>query len=71
MGELNRSYKELAIQALYVLVQNPTTYLAEKGTSVLVDIKTKRRSCPLNEILDGLMRGALEQKAVPNWSEIS
>ena len=30
-------------------------YLAEKGFSVLVDIKTKKRSCLLNETLDDLM----------------
>ena len=57
VGTLNGSYKDLAIQALNVLVQNPTTYLAEKGFSVLVDIKTKKRSCLLNETLDDLMRG--------------
>ena len=38
---LNGSYKELAIQALNVLVQNPTTYVVEKGISVLVDIITR------------------------------
>ena len=64
-------YKKLAIQALNVLVPNPTAYLAEKGFSVLVDIKTKK-SCSLNETLDDLMLPrALEQEVVPNWSEIS
>ena len=63
--------KDLAIQALKVLVQNPTTYLAEKGFSALVDIKTSKRSCVLNETLDDLMRGALEQDIEPNWYEIS
>ena len=43
VGALNGSYKDLAIQALNVLVQNSTTYLAEKGFSVLVDIKTKKK----------------------------
>ena len=68
---LQGSYKDLAIQALNVLVQNPTTYLAEKRFSVLVDIKTKKRSCLLNETLDDLMRGAFEQDVMPNLSEIS
>ena len=36
------NYREIAIQALDILLQNPTTYLAEKGFSALVDIKTKR-----------------------------
>ena len=57
MRALNGLCKELAIQALNVFVQNPTTYSAEKGFSVLVDIKTKKRSCLLNETLDDLMRG--------------
>ena len=60
VGALDGAYKDLAIQALKVLVQNPTTYLAEKGFSALVDIKTSKRSCVLNETLDDLMRGALE-----------
>ena len=71
VGALDGAYKDLAIQALKVLVQNPTTYLAEKGFSALVDIKTSKRSCVLNETLDDLMRGALEQDIEPNWYEIS
>ena len=71
VGALDGAYKDLAIQALKVLVQNPTTYLAEKGFSALVDIKTLKRSCVLNETLDDLMRGALEQDIEPNWYEIS
>ena len=71
VGALDRAYKDLAIQALKVLVQNPTTYLAEKGFSALVDIKTSKRSCVLNETHDDLMRGALEQDIMPNWYEIS
>ena len=70
IGVLDGAYKDLAIQALKVLVQNPTTYLAEKGFSALVDIKTSKRSCVLNETLDDLMRGALEQDIEPNWYEI-
>ena len=69
MRALNGLCKELAIQALNVFVQNPTTYSAEKGFSVLVDIKTKKRSCLLNETLDDLMRGGggdLEQEVEPN-----
>ena len=57
---LDETNKDLAIQALKVLVQNPTTYLAEKGFSALVDIKASKRSCVLNETLDDLMRAALE-----------
>ena len=68
---LDGAYKELAIQALKVLVQNPTTYLAKKGFSALVDIKTSKRSCVLNETLDDLMHGILEQDIMPNWYEIS
>ena len=33
----------------------------------LVDNKTTKRSCVLNETLDDLMRGALEQDIMPNW----
>ena len=68
---LDGAYKDLAIQALKVLVQNLTIYLAEKGFSALVDIKTSKRSCVLNETLDDLMWGALEQDIEPNWYEIS
>ena len=42
VGVLAGSYKNIAIQALNDLVRNPTTYLAEKGFSVLVDTKTKK-----------------------------
>ena len=31
VGALDGAYKDLAIQALKVLVQNPTTYFAKKG----------------------------------------
>ena len=41
--QLDGKYRDLAIQALDILVQNPTTYLADKGFSTLVDIKTKKR----------------------------
>ena len=41
--QLDGNYRDLAIQALDILVQNPTTYLAEKGFSALVDIKTKQK----------------------------
>ena len=68
---LHGLYKDLAIQALKVLVQNPTTYLAEKEFSALVDIKTSKRSCVFNETLDDLMQGALEQDIMANWYEIS
>ena len=71
VGALDGASKDLAIQALKVLVQNPTTYLAEKGFSALVDIKTSKRSCVLNETLDDLMLGALERDIMPNWYEIS
>ena len=69
VGALDGPHKDLAIQALKVLVQNPLTYLAEKGFSALVDIKTSKRSCVLNETLDNLTRGALEQNM--NQYEIS
>ena len=71
IGALDGAYKDLAFQALKLLVQNPTTYLAKKGFSALVDIKTSKRSCVLNETLNDLMRGALEQDIEPNWYEIS
>ena len=71
VNALNGSYKELVIQALNVLVQNSTTYLAENGFSVLVDIITKKRSCLLNDTLHNPMREASEQEVEPNWSEIS
>ena len=60
VGALDGAYIDLVIQALRALVQNPTTYLAKNGFSTLVDIKTSKRSCVLNETLDDLMRGALE-----------
>jgi len=66
---LDGLYIDLAIQALEVLVQNPTIYLAGKGLCALVDIKS-RKSCLLSGTLDDLIRGALEQEVVPNWSEI-
>ena len=52
-------------------MQTPTTYLAKKGFNALVDIKTSKRSCVLNETLDDLMLEALEQDIMPNWYEIS
>ena len=71
VGALDGTYENLAIQALKVLVQNPTTYLAEKRFSAVVDIKTSKRSCVLNETLDDVMREALEQDIMHNWYEIS
>ena len=41
--QLDGNYRDLVIQALDILVQNPTTYLAEKGFSALVDIKKKEK----------------------------
>ena len=67
VGALDEVYKDLVIQALKVLAQNPTTYLA---LSALVDIKTSKRSCVLNETLDDPMLGALEQDIMPIWFEI-
>ena len=52
-------------------MQNPTNYLVEKRFNALVDIKTSKKSCVLNEILNDLMRGALKQNIMPNWYEIS
>ena len=54
-----------------VLVQNPTTYLAEKRFSAVADIKTSKKGCVLNETLDDLTRRALEQDVMLNWYEIS
>ena len=71
VGALDGAYIDLAIQALEVLVQNPITFLAEKRFSALVDIKTLERSYVLDETLDDLVRGALEQDIMPNWYEIS
>ncbi|CAK8687649.1 unnamed protein product, partial [Clavelina lepadiformis] len=45
--------------------------MTNAGFSALVDIKTKKRNCLHDETLDDLMRGALEQEVVPNWSEIA
>ena len=73
IGALEGAYKDLVIQALKILGQNPTTYLAEKEFSTLADIKTSKRNCVLDETLDDLMRGAFEQDitGMPNWHEIS
>ena len=68
--QLDGNYRDLAIQALDIRVQNPTTYLAEKGFSTLVDIKTKKRNKLLSGTLDQLMPGALEKAVMPNWSEL-
>ena len=68
--KLDGNYRDLAIQALDILVQNPITYLAEKCFSTLVDIKTKKRNKLLSGTLDQLMCGALEKTVMPNWSLI-
>lgn len=56
--------------ALKRLVQNPTTYLAGKGFGAVVDIKTMKISFLLDETLNGLIWGPLQQEVVPGWSEI-
>ena len=68
--QLDGNYRDLAIHALDILAQNPTTYLAEKGFSTLVDIKTKKRNKLLSGTLDQLMRWALEKTVMPNWSKL-
>ena len=59
--QLDGNCSDLAIQALDILVLNATTYLAEKGFSTLVDIKTNKRNKLLSGTLDQLMRGPLEK----------
>ena len=54
--------------AMTYLVRMPTTYLAEKGFSNLVDIKTKKRN-QLQDV-DSLMRGALESEIKPRFEKI-
>ncbi|XP_045139254.1 SCAN domain-containing protein 3-like [Portunus trituberculatus] len=61
-------YQELARMAMTYLVRMPTTYLAEKGFSNLVDIKTKKRN-QLQDV-DSLMRGALESEIKPRFEKI-
>ena len=47
----------------------PTTYLAKKSFSVLVDIKTKKRN--MLKSIDELMRGALEKLILPRREKIA
>ena len=62
-------YKFLATIAVKKLVLMPTTYLAERGFSVLVDIKTKKRN--RLKSIDELMRGALEKLILPRREKIA
>ena len=65
----NSRYNCLATIALDKLVMMPTTYLAEKGFSALVDIKNKKRNRIIR--VDELMRGALERDITPRFEEIA
>ena len=47
----------------------PTTYLAEKGFSFLVDIKTKKRN--RLKSIDELKHGALEKLVLPRREKIA
>ena len=53
------AYKPVGSIAVNKLVVMPTTYLAKKGFSALVDIKNKKRN--MLKMVDDLMRGALEE----------
>ena len=67
LGE--KGFQSLATLALTTLVMMPTTYMAEKGFSVLVDIKTKKRN--RLKSVDDLMRGALEKLIQPRKEKIA
>ena len=62
-------YESLANVAVNKLVMIPTTYLAEKGFWDLVEIKNKKRS-RLN-MVDELIRGALEEKILPQIEKLA
>lgn len=65
----NSNYSEIAKKAISKLVIMPTTYLAEKGFSALVNIKTRKRNKLKN--IDELMRGALETEIKPRIEKIA
>ena len=65
----NTEYKSRATIAVNKLVMMPTTYLAENGFSGLVEIKNKKRK--RLKMVDELMRGALEEKLLPQIENIS
>ena len=61
-------YKNLAKNAIAVLVQMPTTHLCEEGFSGLDEIKSKK-----NSILDidSLMRRGVEKELTPHYVQIA
>ena len=61
--------KEIATIALQKLSMMPTTYLAEKGFSVLTDIKMKKWN--RLKSVDDFMRGALEETIHPRILKIA
>ena len=62
-------YKELAAQALEILVQIPCTYLCESGFSILTKVKSPTRNS-IQEI-DSVMRLAIEQELTPDFQGLA
>ena len=62
-------YQNLAQKAISVLIGMPTTYLCEQGFSAPVEIKSNKRNA-IKEV-DMLMRGALETRLLPRFSQLA
>ena len=62
-------YQNLAQKAIFILVCMPTTYLGEQEFSALVEIKSNKRKSTKD--VDMLMRGALEAKLLPRFSQLA
>ena len=61
-------YQELARMTMTLPMRMPTTYLAEKGFSNLVDFKTKSQN-QLHDV-DSLVNGALKSEVKPRFEKI-
>ena len=62
-------YESLATVAVNKLVMMSTAYPAEKGFSAVVEIKNKKKN-RLKMVVE-LMRGALEEKILPQIEKIA
>ena len=62
-------YRSVAIKALSVLIQTPSTYLCEAGFSAMTFIKNKQRNALLD--LDSCMRLGIEDEIEPQYSVIA
>ena len=62
-------YQNFAQKAISVLIRMPTTYLCEQGFSALVEIKSNKRNAIKD--VDTLMRGALETRLLPCFSQLA